>query len=74
MFPSLFNASCAFGVCIIADTGKHPVSLRVVRSATAARVPPHCPAEYVTVYVPQTVGTRQRISPLGSNENVDDPK
>jgi hypothetical protein len=34
---------------IIADTGRHPNSLRVDLSATAALVPPHWPPEYVTV-------------------------
>ena len=39
--PSRSKTSCAFGICIIAETGKHPNSLSVVRNDTPARVPPH---------------------------------
>ena len=45
----------------MADTGKHPSSLRMGLKAIAARVPPHCPAEYETMA-------------LGLNEKVLDPK
>jgi len=48
ILPSRLITSCAFGICIMADTGNAPSSLRVVRSATPALVPPHWPAEYVT--------------------------
>ena len=33
----------------MAETGRHPSSLRYVRMPTAARTPPHWPAEYVTM-------------------------
>jgi len=59
--PSTSSTSWARGIWIMADTGKHPTSPSVVRKATPARTPPHCPAEYVTIA-------------LGLNENVDEPK
>ena len=33
------------GTCIIAETGRHPSSDKNVLIPTAARIPPHCPAE-----------------------------
>mmetsp|Transcript_13115 Transcript_13115/g.31898 ORF Transcript_13115/g.31898 Transcript_13115/m.31898 type:complete len:125 (+) Transcript_13115:268-642(+) len=41
IFPSRSNKFCAMGMWIMAETGRHPSSPRVVRRATPARVPPH---------------------------------
>src|SRR5690606_4329314 len=47
--PSAPSTSCALGIWIIAETGRQPSSERKARMPTAARTPPHCPAEYVTI-------------------------
>jgi hypothetical protein len=40
--PSSSSTSCAWGICTMAETGKHPNSLKTGRKAMAARTPPHC--------------------------------
>lgn len=47
--PSSSKMFPAFGIWIMAETGRHPSSDKIGRNECAARLPPHCPALYVTI-------------------------